>query len=67
MPIEVVTLTNAPVPLSACPSCGAAPFNPFLRGQVQRLPYTLFSWPPFKQRPYCALICWQCKEIVGYE
>lgn len=47
--------------------CGARPFDPFLRGLIGRSHRTLWSWPPFKLRPYCALICWACKEIVGYE
>lgn len=36
MPIECAMLAAAPVPLSICPWCLAAPFSPFLRGEVQR-------------------------------
>ncbi len=66
MPIEVELLEHAPVPITKCPLCGAEPFDPFMRGQVQRWPR---PWWKFwgKTRPYCALICWTCKEIVGYE
>jgi hypothetical protein len=61
MPIECVLLDDAPVPLRECPECGVLPFRPFMRGQVQR-------WKGlFRKRPYCALICSTCKEIVGWE
>lgn len=52
------------MPIEKCPKCGAEPFDPFLRGQVQRRKFKWFLWDPW---PYCALICWNCKEIVGYE
>lgn len=68
MPIECVLLANEPVPIKQCPACHHAPFEPFLRGEVQRSKYTWFGiWPFAKKRDYCALICWQCKTIVGYE
>lgn len=66
MPVEVLHLANAEIPIENCPRCHAT-FRPFLRGQVQRSPrpwWRLF-WGPF--RPYCALICWACKNIVGWE
>jgi hypothetical protein len=62
MPIEYLLLKNAPVPLSVCPKCGER-FEPFLRGMVQRGG----GWRFWRKRPTCALICWACKEIVGYE
>ncbi len=67
MPWEYGALADARVPLEACPKCGAAPFVPFLRGVVQRLPRPW--WRPFwgPTRAYCALICRTCKAIVGYE
>ena len=64
MPIECALLEGQPVTLERCPKCGAQPFRPFLRGQVQRWPYKYLFWVP---QPFCALICWTCKEIVGYE
>lgn len=64
MPIECALLRGQPVPIEKCPKCGAEPFDPFLRGQVQRRKFKWFLWGPW---PYCALICWNCKEIVGYE
>lgn len=70
MPIEAVILDLLPSPFAACPECGAAPFEPFLRGQVQRMwPWTWRTlWLPIGEpQPYCALICRECKEIVGYE
>lgn len=69
MPIECTLLEGTRCALSECPNCGATPFDPFLRGLVQRSPWTWRTpWLPFgKPRPYCTLICWECKEIVGYE
>jgi hypothetical protein len=67
MPIEALLLDTKASPLARCPRCGDQPFDPFMRGQVQRSPRSLFSWPPFRYRRYCALICWACKNIVGYE
>jgi len=64
MPIEAAILYGQPSPLKECPKCHAAPFRPFLRGQVQR---SKFKWLFWGRRPYCALICRDCKDIVGYE
>ena len=64
MPIECVLLEDRPVPLPACPKCGARPFEPFIRGTVQRRKAKFFFWQPW---PYCALICSRCKEIAAYE
>jgi hypothetical protein len=47
-----------------CPTCGAAPFDVFLRGVVVR---SSFRWPPWKRRANWAVICRVCKDIVGYE
>lgn len=73
MPREVTLLQHAPVPFGRCPVCTAV-FRPFLRGQVQRggiVRYLLPSWwlclligQPW---PYCALICSECKEVIGWE
>lgn len=64
MPIECTLLKDAPNPLAICPKC-RQPFRPFLRGLIQR---SERKWRLFgPRRPYCALICWACKEIVGYE
>jgi hypothetical protein len=60
MPIEYTLLKDKPIPLKDCPYCGE-PFEPFLRGQVQS------ALRRFFKRPYCALICWECKAVVGYE
>jgi len=64
MPIECKLLENAPVSLKKCPACGAEPFEPFLRGTVQR---RRKKWFFFGDWDYCALICWKCKKIVGHE
>lgn len=64
MPIEVTQLESQPEPFRYCPVC-SAPFEAFLRGQVQRLPFVWYA--PWKAQPYCAIICRSCKEIVGYE
>ena len=61
MPKEYVLLKHKGSPISSCPKCGASPFIPFMRGQVQN------SLRAFFGRPYCCLICSKCKEIVGYE
>lgn len=69
-PTEAGLLAAMPSPLDACPACGARPFIPFMRGQVHR---DLFSpWRALlrllgKDRARSCLICWHCKEIVGYE
>ena len=67
MPIEAVILADAPIPMNKCPKCGDL-YMPFMRGQVQRRPWK-FNWRRLKveNRPYCAMICATCKEIVGYE
>ena len=63
MPIEVLLLAHEPYPVERCPIC-ALPFRAFLRGQVQRSKRFLgVLWP----RPYCAVICQGCKQIVGWE
>jgi len=69
MPIEATLLGVLPQPLLRCPHCGAEPFEAFLRGQVQRSPWSWRTlWLPIGEpRPYCAVICWKCKDIVGYE
>jgi len=64
MPAEYLILKDAPSPIASCPKCGEKPFRPFMRGQVQRWP---FRWLFWGRRAYCALICWKCKDIVGYE
>jgi len=64
MPREYTALLNEPPPLAECPNCGACPFEPFLRGLVQRAKRWLFIGP---RRPYVAVICADCKEIVGHE
>jgi hypothetical protein len=70
MPIEAVLLANAPTPIEACPKCGAWPFVPFMRGQVHRDMFSLWRAAMAllgRGRPTSCLICWGCKEIVGYE
>jgi len=61
MPVECVLLDGAPSSVDICPVCGADPFDHFLRGQVQS------RWRRLFRRPYCAVICWSCKEVVGWE
>lgn len=72
MPREYTLLCGRPVPLENCPKCGARPFDPFLRGLVQKtgIGFLVELWRAWREkRParYCALICWDCKEIVDYE
>jgi hypothetical protein len=65
MPIESLLLRDKPVKFLRCPKCGDEPFEPFLRGQVQRTQHKYLGFGP--RQDYCALICWKCKEVVGYE
>jgi len=69
MPIEAALLRDAPYPKVRCPKCGHFPLEPFMRGIVQRSCFRLSLRGPFliNPQPYCAIICSQCKEIVGYE
>jgi len=64
MPKEVAELENKISPIIWCPKC-KAPFTPFLRGQVQRSSRKFIFFG--KRRPNYALICWECKDIVGWE
>ena len=63
MPGEYFLLKDKPLPMAVCPKCGAL-FEPFLRGLVQRKKCFLGL---FKKRNYCAVICYACKGIVGWE
>lgn len=60
MPKEVDLLKSSPVFYSKCPKCWA-PFHTFMRGEVQSW------WRRFFDFPYCAVICLNCKNIVGWE
>jgi hypothetical protein len=63
MPTEVALLNNKSFAFERCPKCGTC-FPEFLRGQVQRSKRFLgFLW----RRPYCAVICHACKQIIGWE
>lgn len=54
MPIEFSLLRNQPVPLASCPKCYATPFDPFMRGSVQRPKRWCYIG---KKQDYCAIIC----------
>lgn len=60
MPIEYLQLKNAPYKKEKCPKCGQ-PFPEFLRGMVQ------CWWRKLLGMEYCAVICHNCKEIIGWE
>ena len=63
MPIECRLFMNVPLSDIKCPRCGVSS-NGFMRGQVQRSKRFLgFLW----RRPYCAIICHVCKDIIGHE
>jgi hypothetical protein len=63
MPIEYKLFMNVPLSDIKCPRCGVSS-DGFMRGQVQRSKRFLgFLW----RRPYCAIICHICKDIIGYE
>lgn len=58
-------MTESPPPtFDDCPKCGER-FRPFLRGLVGRRSRKWWFFGP--RRPSLALICWACKEIVGWE
>lgn len=60
MPKEYALLKGYPYAFEECKKCGQA-FPEFSRGMVQ-------SWWRKKLRlPYCAVICHNCKEIIGWE
>ena len=72
MPIEFALLSGQSLALAKCPKCGEPlnatpghPHEPFMRGQVQRTRHALPCF--WKTRPYCAVICYRCKEIVDWE
>jgi hypothetical protein len=65
IPIEVRLLEGQPVKFGWCPVCGARPFVPFMRGEVQRARRGLFGMG--RERDYCALICSECEAVAGYE
>ena len=60
MPIECLLLSKAREVREYCPKCGAR-FEGFLRGMVHSF------WKRLFNKPYCAVICRTCKEIVGWE
>lgn len=72
MPMECFILKDKPTTIVRCPACNVYPFEPFMRGQVQKgwlewvvelIRSRLSDRPPC----YCAVICSDCKEIVGWE
>lgn len=73
MPIEAVTLEKLKPPVSRCIYCGGEikagtwdqPSTLWMRGQVQRSRRKW--WPPFRKRPYCAVICPHCRRRIGWE
>lgn len=64
MPIEALKAMEMPLPFADCPKC-KRPFVPFLRGQVARSPFKFLFFG--RRNDIWALICWACKDIVGYE
>jgi len=63
MPIEYELLRREPYAIEKCPKCGK--LSPeFMLGQVQRS--KRFLWILW-HRPYCAVICHECKKIIGWE
>jgi len=63
MPVECKQLDDQNYKFFLCPGCNQD-FEPFMRGQVQRS--KRFLWI-FGIRDYCAVICYHCKNIVGWE
>jgi hypothetical protein len=73
LPEEAISLTGQEPSVQSCPECGGVikmgqifePGTPFLRGMVQRSRRPWYA--PWRTRPYCAVICPHCKDIVGWE
>lgn len=65
MPWECIILDRKPESLIECPNCGTSPFESFMRGHVQR-PQRKWIFCG-RKRPYCCVICSECKKIVAYE
>lgn len=61
MPREFVLLKNEPEVFTVCSNCGAEPFESAYRGIVQ-----VFKWWGLRKK-YCAIICYRCNVIIGYE
>jgi hypothetical protein len=64
MPIEASLLKDAPIEADKCPKCGHEPLELSWRGHFQRRKK---KWPWSKPRPYCAVICANCKEVIAWE
>ena len=60
MPKEFTILRSDPYAAEKCPKCGE-PFPEFMRGMVQS------GWRKWLGMKYCAVICHNCKEIIGWE
>ncbi len=61
MPIEYTQLRDRPMTVIACHECGWRLADPFMRGMVQSW------WRRLLGMSYCAVICENCKNIVGWE
>lgn len=63
MPVEYTLLKDRPRPdgMGKCPKCSWGHVQPFMRGMVQS------SWRRLFGLGYCAVICDNCKEIIGWE
>jgi len=72
MPIEHYRLSCQQEAFNSCPNCGEKPFVSFMRGSVQKtglalLYEKLMAWYQKREPRYCAVICDECKDIVGHE
>ncbi len=64
-PVRVTSFGQFVALYGACPRCGAAPFDQFLPGLVER--WGRVWWAPWRRRPPYAVICRACKQLVGWE
>lgn len=64
MPNELIEFMSLPESFDKCPKCGVDPFTGYMRGLVKRRKR---DWLGRKRRKVWAVICWSCKEIVGWE
>ncbi len=66
MPIEAKLLRVKPPVYFNCPNCQVL-FEEMMRGLVQRAKRPWYKFGRGHIRPYCAVICRECKEVVGWE
>ena len=65
MPIEYTLLAGKPFPFETCPKCNKPITYLLMRGTVQRWKRVWYA--PWRTQDYCAVICSECSDIIGWE